>query len=298
MHTIIFNVPPSAAFLVAGRETEQVNGEFAFSFSPDAAPPFVLTVNYGLNTWHEFRLTPLQISRLCRFLNGCLISASVNRRGHTDQNERKMSALHNIFAGPSRMRDLYAAFQDWQAANADTMPLKNADKVALWLVAAVLTAMILLYLLPENETTIFLKVSILYWALTGTGLCILSATLLLFGNVTGQTLYEVVQGYKAAKVADDQLAAGGSAPAIDPGEWSYPDKPSPYLTADEKRHIAANTNPKLNEETGGKIKAGFAAGMTSAQIAARLSLSETLVRRYIGIFRRGENAALSVDLEV
>ena len=87
MHTIIFNVPPSAAFLVAGGEAEQVNGEFAFSFSPDAAPPFVLTVNYGLNTWHEFRLTPLQISRLCRFLNGCLVSASINRRAHTDKDQ-------------------------------------------------------------------------------------------------------------------------------------------------------------------------------------------------------------------
>lgn len=209
-----------------------------------------------------------------------------------------MSVLHNIFAGPSRMRDLTAAFQDWQAANAGSMPLKNADKVALWLVAAVLAVMTLLYGLPESEATIFLKTSILYWALTGAGLCILSATLLLFGNVTGQTLYEVVQGYKAAKVSDDQLAAGKSAPAIDPGEWSYPGKPSPYLTADEKRHIAANQNPKLNEDTGGKIKAGFAAGMTAAQIAAGLSLSETLVRRYIGIFRRGENAALSVDLDM
>ena len=209
-----------------------------------------------------------------------------------------MPGIADILAGPAKMRALNAAFQDWQAANADTMPLKNADKVALWLVAAVLAVMTLLYALPESEATIFLKTNIMYWALTGTGLCILSATLLLFGNVTGQTLYEVVQGYKAAKVADDQLTAGESAPAIDPGEWSYPGKPSPYLTADEKRHIAANTNPKLNEDTGGKIKAGFAAGMTAAQIAAGLSLSETLVRRYIGIFRRGENAALSVDLEV
>ena len=209
-----------------------------------------------------------------------------------------MPGIADILAGPAKMRALNAAFQDWQAANADTMPLKNADKVVLWLVAAVLVVMTLLYARPESEATIFLKTNIMYWALTGTGLCILSATLLLFGNVTGQTLYEVVQGYKAAKVADDQLTAGESAPAIDPGEWSYPGKPSPYLTADEKRHIAANTNPKLNEDTGGKIKAGFAAGMTAAQIAAGLSLSETLVRRYIGIFRRGENAALSVDLEV
>lgn len=209
-----------------------------------------------------------------------------------------MSFQINLFAGPSRMRDLNAAFQDWQAANADTMPLKNADKVALWFVAAVLAVMTLLYALPESEATVWLKTNIMYWALTGTGLCILSATLLLFGNVTGQTLYEVVQGYKAAKTADDQLAAGESAPAIDPGEWSYPDKPSPYLTPDEKRHIAANQNPKLNEETGGKIKAGFSAGMSAAQIAAGLSLSEPLVRRYIGIFRRGENAALSVDLDV
>lgn len=196
------------------------------------------------------------------------------------------------------MRELTAAYQDWQAANAATMPLKNADKAAKLVVIAVLVVMTLLYALPESETTVFLKTSILYWALTGSGLCVLSATLLLFGNVTGQTLYEVVQGYKAAKVADDQLAAGGSAPAIDPGEWSYPGRPSPYLTPDEKRHIAANQNPKLNEETGGKIKAGFATGMSAAQIAAGLSLSEPLVRRYIGIFRRGESAALSVDLDM
>ena len=209
-----------------------------------------------------------------------------------------MPGIADIFAGPAKLRVLADAYQEWKAANADTMPLKNADKVALWLVVAVLAAMTMLYAIPENETTVFLKTNILYWSLTGAGLCILSATLLLFGNATGQTLYEVVQGYKAAKVADDKLAAGESAPAIDPGEWSYPGKPSPYLTADEKRHIAANQNPKLNEETGGKIKAGFATGMSAAQIAAGLNLSETLVRRYIGIFRRGENAALSVDLEV
>ena len=87
MHTIVFSIPPAAAFLVAGREAEQVNGEFAFSFSPDAAPPFVLTVNYGLNTWHEFRLTAAQVSRLCQFLNGCLIPALTNRRGHADQTD-------------------------------------------------------------------------------------------------------------------------------------------------------------------------------------------------------------------
>ena len=196
------------------------------------------------------------------------------------------------------MRELTAAYQDWQAANAETMPLKNADKAAKWLVASVLTTMTLLYAIPENETTIWLKTGIMYWSLTGTGLCILSATLLLLGNVTGQTLYEVAQGYRAAKVADDQLADGESAKAIDPGEWSYPGKPSPYLTPDEKKNILANQNPKLNEETGGKIKAGFAAGMSAAQIAAGLSLSEPLVRRYIGIFRRGESAALSVDLDM
>lgn len=88
MHTIVFTIPPDAAFFVAGRQAEQVNGEFAFAFSPDAAPPFVLTVNYGLNTWHEFRLTQLQIARLCRFLNGCLISASINKRGRTDQTDK------------------------------------------------------------------------------------------------------------------------------------------------------------------------------------------------------------------
>ena len=209
-----------------------------------------------------------------------------------------MPGIADIFAGPSKLRVLADGFQEWKAANADTMPLKNADNVAKWLVVSVLATMTLLYAIPENETTIWLKTGIMYWSLTGTGLCVLSATLLLLGNVTGQTLYEVVQGYKAAKVADDQLAAGESAPAIDPGEWSYPGKPSPYLTPDEKRHIAANQNPKLNEDTGGKIKAGFAAGMSAAQIAAGLSLSEPLVRRYIGIFRRGENAALSVDLEV
>lgn len=85
MHTIVFTIPPDAAFFVAGRQAEQVNGEFAFAFCPDATPPFVLSVNYGLNTWHEFRLTAAQVSRLTRFLNGCLVSASINRRGHTDK---------------------------------------------------------------------------------------------------------------------------------------------------------------------------------------------------------------------
>jgi len=178
------------------------------------------------------------------------------------------------------------------------IPLKNADTVARWVVLVVLAAMSMLYALPESETTIYLKTGVMYWALTGVGLCITLATLLLLANAAGQTLYEIVQGYKTAKAADAELPTGEALAKIEPGEWSYPGKPSPYLTDDEKRNIAAYPNPKLNIETGAKIKAGFASGMNAAEIAAGLSLSESLVRRYVGIFRRGENAPLSVDLEV
>jgi len=209
-----------------------------------------------------------------------------------------MSAFHNIFAGSAKMRAISAAFQDWQAANADTMPLKNADKVALWLVAAVLAVMTLLYALPESEATIFLKTNIMYWSLTGTGLCILSATLLLFGNVTGQTLYEVVQGYKAAKSADDQLAAGEGAASLQSGpEIIAPmqKKMLPELTDVDKLRISHTTNPKLKEETAARIKPYLAAGYSLADIVTLTGFALDTVKKYSALLNKGVDSPLSVE---
>lgn len=209
-----------------------------------------------------------------------------------------MSALHNLFAGPAKMRVLNAAYQDWQAANANTMPLKNADKVALWLVVAVLAVMTLLYALPESEATVWLKTNIMYWALTGTGLCILSATLLLFGNVTGQTLYEVVQGYKAAKVADDQLAAGESAHPLQSGpEIVAPmqKKMLPELTDVDKLRISHTTNPKLKEETAARIKPYLAAGYSLADIVTLTGFALDTVKKYSALLNKGVDSPLSVE---
>lgn len=209
-----------------------------------------------------------------------------------------MPGIADIFAGPSKLRVLADGFQEWKAANADTMPLKNADNVAKWLVVSVLAAMTLLYAIPENETTIWLKTGIMYWSLTGTGLCIMAATLLLLGNVTGQTLYEVVQGYKAAKVADDQLAAGESAMPLQSGpEIVAPmqKKMLPELTDVDKVRISHTTNPKLKEETAARIKPYLAAGYSLADIVTLTGFALDTVKKYSALLNKGVDSPLSVE---
>lgn len=181
-------------------------------------------------------------------------------------------------------------------------PYKGADKVAARACVVTLAAMLLLWSVPESEFTIWLRLTVLYFAFVGLGALILGATALLLAGAAGQAIVEAYHSGRRTHAEIKALPAAEQTPAVeattqDPQVWSYPSGPRPYLTDDERRDIDAYPNPKLNLATGERIKAGFAAGMTSAQIAAALDLSENLVRRYIGIFNRGRAAALSVEFE-
>lgn len=213
-----------------------------------------------------------------------------------------MSLFANIF----RHQRTIIVLDILRRRNEKTAPYKGADRVAAWVAVGTLAAMLLLWSLPESEFTIWLRLTVLYFVYVCIGGCIVAATALLFANAAGQAIVEAYySGRRQTLETKAQLAALESARAVpaveaetkDPGVWSYPSGPRPYLTDDERRDIDAYPNPKLNLATGERIKAGFAAGMTSAQIAAALDLSENLVRRYIGIFNRGRAAALSVEFE-
>lgn len=181
-------------------------------------------------------------------------------------------------------------------------PYKGAEKTGAWVAVVTLAAMLLLWSLPESEFIIWLRLTVLYFVYVCLGGCIVALTALLLAGAFGQAVVEAYHSGRRTDAEIKALQAAEPVPAVeaetkDPTEWSYPSGPRPYLTDSERRDIDAYPNPKLNLATGERVKAGFAAGMNAAQISAQIGISENLVRRYIGIFNRGRDAALSVDFD-
>ena len=209
----------------------------------------------------------------------------------------------NLLSAITRHHTRLAAMSFLRRKHEARAPYKGADKVAARVAVVTLAAMLLLWSVPESEFTIWLRLTVLYFVYVCIGGCIVAATVLLFAGSAGQAIVEAYHSGRRTHAEIKALPAAEQTPAVeattqDPQVWSYPGgKPKPYLTDDEKRAIEAYLNPKLNTTTGSQIKAGFAAGMSAADIALALNLSENLVRRYTGIFNRGKDAALSVEFE-
>ena len=209
----------------------------------------------------------------------------------------------NILSAITRHHARLAAASFLLRKHNQTAPYPKAERRFWQVCAGLFVAVVAIHLAPDDEYVLFIRLFI--FNLFGFSLivCMAAVAVLIAAGTIGQAVVEAYKsGSRTAKELD-ALPASDAPPAVeattqDPQVWSYPGgKPRPYLTDDEKAAITAYPNPKLNLTTGSQIKAGFASGMSAAQIAVALDLSENLVRRYVGIFNRGKDAALSVEFE-
>ncbi len=200
-----------------------------------------------------------------------------------------------------------AALHDWLQQQGSALAWPKADQVALYCVAVVLAFMLSAYALPESEATVYLRTQVALWGnLALLAIVSLSAIGIIaptVGRLLGIGAAEFVASWKETRA---ELAAGETRQAIEAetgeaetgeaGNWTFPNGMSPYLSPSDRLRISQATDPKLNDTTGERVKAGIANGMTAAQVAAETGLSDTLVRRYAAIFRRGENLSQPIPL--
>lgn len=180
---------------------------------------------------------------------------------------------------------LCAALADWKAAQGEGLVWPKADHVARLVVVAVLAFFTCLYALPESEATVWIKTTLLYYALTGIGGCILAATALLAAVSIGKSLAEGNVAYKARQAELQAIPEGETRPQL-PAQ-------SPYLTKFEITAIENYTAQKLSVETAASVKSGITSGLSYAEIAREMGISEAYVRRYAGVLSRA-----TIDLDV
>lgn len=165
------------------------------------------------------------------------------------------------------------------------------------LIAAAFMCLVNLYASPEQLLWMAQTVSL--WG----NIAILAAiALFLLAIMAKPAAQEIAASRFEYRRRMTELQAGEGQDRIDaegdPGDWTFPNGMSPYLTNSDRLRISQAINPKLNDTTGTLVKAGIAHGMTAAQVAAETGLSDTLVRRYAAIFRRGEVLSQPIPLSV
>lgn len=158
--------------------------------------------------------------------------------------------------------------------------------------------MLCAYALPESEATVYLRTQIALWG-----------NLALFASAGILAVCAMIyNGGKGLKIEfgpapEAELPEGETRQAIeageapDPEDWTYTGKMSPLLSPVDKLRISQSTNPKLNEQTAGAVKACLAAGLTTAETARETGLSLDTVKKYAALIRKGfDSPALSVEL--
>lgn len=193
-----------------------------------------------------------------------------------------MNPLSRLSNKNARITALYL---HWKAKQGSALVWPKADHVARLVVAGVLAFFTCLYALPESEATVWIKTTLLYWTLTGIGGCILAATALLAAVSIGKALAEGNVAYKARQAELAAIPAGGTRPQL-PAQ-------SPYLTKFEITAIENYTAQKLSVETAASVKSGITSGLSYAEIAREMGISEAYVRRYAGVLSRA-----TIDLDV
>lgn len=186
-----------------------------------------------------------------------------------------------------------AAYWEWLRQQGSRLTWPKADYMAVLVAGATLFGIFTLYSVPDSETTIWLRSQIAFW---------MNAALFALA-IMNAAAFALWNGGKGITIRFEEAPAlhAGEQPAElpDPGDWTFP-KMTPYLTNHDRLRIAATTNPKLNEETAARIKAGLATGMTSAEIATQTGYSLDTVKKYAALIRKGfeatESAPLSFDL--
>lgn len=94
-------------------------------------------------------------------------------------------------------------------------PYKGADKVAARVTLVTLTAICLLWSVPESEFTIWLRLTVLYFAFVGLGALILGATALLLAGAAGQAIVEAYHSGRRTHAEIKALPAAEQTPAVE-----------------------------------------------------------------------------------
>ena len=173
-----------------------------------------------------------------------------------------------------------AALADWKAQQGSGLAWPKADQIALYCVAAVLALMLCAYALPESEATVYLRTQIALWG-----------NLALFASAGILAVCTMIyNGGKGLKIEF------GPAPEAElPEGETRPQLPtqSPYLTKFEITAVENYTAQKLSVETAAAVKSGITSGLSYAEIAREMGISEAYVRRYAGVLSRA-----TIDLDV
>lgn len=194
----------------------------------------------------------------------------------------------------ARNAELEAAFAAWRLQQGGDLVWPKADRVAFLFALLVLLAMFTAYGVPDTEATIWLRMQIGFWM-----------NAVLFAGVGATALALIIwNGGKGLTIRLEEAPAlpGGEqvAELPEPEDWTFPNM-SPYLSGSDRVRIAQTTNPKLNEATAERVKAGLAAGLSTALISTQTGLSIDTVKKYAALIRKGlpvqdEGPALSIEL--
>jgi len=209
----------------------------------------------------------------------------------------KIEKVNRLARLSNKNARITALYLHWTQKQGSGLAWPKADQIALYCVALVLALMLCAYAVPESEATVYLRTQVAVWG----NLALFASAGILAVCVM---IHNAGKGLKIEFAAAPELPEGETRQFLpeagetgETGDWTYTGKMSPLLSPMDKLRISQSTNPKLNEETAGKIKACLAAGLTTAETSREAGLSIDTVKKYAALIRKGfDSPALSVEL--